>query len=186
MVSARRFARLFGRLSTCSPADFRDAAIEVAVICLSAFIPLWAGLGVFALMTIPGAVARYGVSFMTSGEMLLISCAIIGPTLYVITKRYGNFIDPLTLRFPYSTGFSVIIVMVWFISGGIFVFKKVMVGTSNVIDAGAMWYLSLGISLISVFILYFATVFRNSMMRADAGALMHEQQEKFVRDFGNG
>jgi hypothetical protein len=134
----------FQRFDACSATDFGEAAIEVGVICLSAFIPLWAGLGIFALMTTPGAVGQYGMSFMTSGEMLLISCAVIGPMLYLLTKKYGNLSDNLTLRFPYSTGFSVLIVLIWFIAGGVFVVKKVLIGGPIIFDDNAMWYLSFG------------------------------------------
>jgi hypothetical protein len=126
---------------------------------------------------------------MTSGEMLLISCAIIGPLLYVISKRYGNLEDPLTLRFPYSLAFSLVIITIWFISGGVFTAKKlgsIYVDLADILDNGAMWNLSAAITLAAILTLYCATVFRNYMDRIDPGSLMHAEQEEFVRDFTNG
>jgi hypothetical protein len=177
-----------GRIGECSTEDFRQAAFEVLIICFSAFIPLWAGLGVFSLIRRPGAVSTYAMSFMTSGEMLLIACAIIGPLVYILTRKYGNLRDPLTLRFPYSMGFSIIILIIWFAAGGVFVVNKLgeLYNVANIFDETAMWNLSTWISIASVAILFIATVLRNYMDRMDPGALMHENQEEFVRDFTHG
>ena len=177
-------ARCFRRFTACAREDYYQAAIEVAVICMSAFVPLWAGLGLFSMAKRPGSAAKYAFSLMTSGEMLLIACAIIGPLIYVITRKYGKFADPLTLRFPYGTGFSLMIVVIWFIAGGVFVSKKASdLYGAELFDDDAMWNLSAGITIAAVAILYIATVFRNCMDRIDPGPLMHDEQEKFVKDF---
>ncbi|MGO8866363.1 MAG: hypothetical protein ACLQME_07680 [Alphaproteobacteria bacterium] len=181
--------RCFRRLKACAAEDFLQAAVEVGVICFSAFLPLIAGLVIFPLTNVPHATARYEYSFLTSGDMLLICCAIIGPLIYVVTRKYGKFIDPLTIRFPYSTGFSLIIVVIWFIAGGVFVAKKsfdLYVAGPNFFDDNAMWWLSVIITVIAIGHLYMATVFRNCLDRIDPGDLMHDDQEEFVKDFGNG
>jgi hypothetical protein len=187
-VILQSFRRRLGRIGECSTEDFRQAGLEVLVVCLSAFIPLWAGMGIFSLTRTPGAVSTYALSVMTSGEMLLIACAIIGPLIYILTRKYGNLRDPLTLRFPYSTGLSIIILVIWFASGGVFVVNKLggLYSSPNIFDETAMWDLSEGISIAAVAILFLATVLRNYMDRMDAGALMHADQEEFVRDFTNG
>jgi hypothetical protein len=179
-------ARPFRRFADCGQEDYAQAAIEVFIICVSAFLPLWAGIGFFAMTQLKGSVQTYSNSFMTSGEMFLIACGLIGPLIYIITRKYGRFNDPLTLRFPDSTGFSVFIVLIWFISGCVFVSNKAgEVFKTDVFDDAAIWDLSLAITVVAIAVLYFATAFRNSMDRVDAGRIMHDDQESFVRDFGN-
>lgn len=176
--------RVKERFAVCEDDDYRQARTEVVLICISAFLPLWAGLGLFTMTKRKGAAAEFGHHFMASGEMLLIACAIIGPLIYFITRKYGRLADPLTLRFPFSTTFSVMIVLIWFVAGGIFVSKKISDAyQADVFDNDAMWYLSLVVTVAAVLILYFATLFRNSIDRVDPGKLMHDEQEKFVRDF---
>ena len=179
-------ARCFRRIAQCNLEDVKLAAIEVAVICISAFVPLWAGMFFFSLTDQAGSAVSYGNSFMISGEMLLISCAMIGPLIYIVTRKYGKFIDPLTIRFPYSTGFSVVIVMIWFISGGIFISKKATdLRGIHLFADNAMWDLSFVVTAGAVVILLLATIFRNCMDRADPSGMMRADEEQFLRDFEN-
>jgi len=174
------------RFTDCGSQDYTQAAVEVLIVCISAFLPLWAGMLVFSITDMTGSVAKYGNSFMMSGEMFSIACAIIGPLIYVVTKKYGHLADPLTLRFPYSTSFSIFIVLIWFTSGCVFVLiKATELFHVEIVDADALWSLSLTVTLAAVAILYFATVFRNFIDRIDAGRLMHDDQERFVKEFGD-
>lgn len=181
--------RRLGRIGACAAEDFGRAFVEVFVICASAFLPLWAGLGFFLLTKIEHAAKIYGRTFMESGDILLISCAIIGPLIYILTRRYGNLPAPLTLRFPYSIGFSLIILLIWFIAGGVFVIEKggaFYPAVASIFDDNAMIDLSAVIGISTISILYFATVLRNYMERVDPASLMHDDQERFLRDFRNG
>ena len=127
--------------------------------------------------------------FIFSADVLLISCAIIGPLIYVLTRKYGQLAEPLTLRFPYSPGLSALILIVWVIAGVVFVLQKMSdlhLLAAAIVNKEAIWHLSLAIALGSITVLYFATVFRNNMEHSDAAVLMHDQQEAFVREFKDG
>ncbi len=178
--------RIRRRFAVCDDDDFRQANVEVSIVCISAFLPLWAGAGFFSMTTRAGATAEFAWHFFISGELLLIACAIIGPLIYIITRKYGKFTAPLSLRFPYSTGFSILIVLIWFIAGGIFVSKRASdLYHAQILDDGAMLGLSIVITVAALAILYLATLFRNSIDRLDPGKLMHDEQERFVKDYGN-
>lgn len=183
------FKKRFRRLFSCSAADFTQAGIEVGIVCFSAFLPIWLGVIVLSVTTIVGSVWDYTASVLTSGEVLLIACGIIGPLIYVITRKYGRLEEPLTLRFPYSAGLSILILLIWLVASVVFVLQKMAglgVLSANVIDGTAILILSLIVTVGSVVVLYFATVFRNSMDRGDAAGMMHNEQEAFVREFTNG
>jgi hypothetical protein len=183
------FSNRFTRIRACSAEDFSQACIEVMIICISAFLPIWLGLFVLSITTLLGSMGAFLTSFMTSGDALLIACGIIGPLIYVLTKKYGRLEDPLTLRFPYSPGLSLLILVIWVIAGVVFVLKKMsdlQLLSPTVIDKGAIWNLSLFITFGSVTVLYFATVFRNNMDHSDPAVLMHNEQEEFVKDYENG
>jgi len=80
-----------------------------------------------------------------------------------------------------------VVVIIWFIAGGIFIIKK---GNDyydiDLFENDAMMDLSIYATVFSMFILFLATVFRNSMERIDPGRLMHDDQERFVRDYSSG
>jgi hypothetical protein len=186
LIFRRIFQSHFKRLYDCSREDFAQAGIEVSIVCLSAFLPIWLSLLVWSLTNLQEA---FILSFMTAGDILLISCAIIGPLIYVLTKKHGQVEDPLTLRFPYSPGLSVLILIIWVIAGVVFVLQKTSdlhLISANILNRHAIWDLSIAIAIGSIAVLYFATVFRNNMGHSEPAAIMHDEQEEFVKEYGDG
>ena len=84
----------FARIRVCSRDDFWQASVEVSIICVSAFLPIWLGLFVLSITTLLGSTAAFLTSFMTSGDALLIACGIISRMILrgIVTLFYvvGN------------------------------------------------------------------------------------------------
>jgi hypothetical protein len=80
----------FRDLKRCRKKDHSEAAKEVASTFVLAIIPVW--LGALLMMLIPRASAlHYLQEFLASGEVLLVSAALIGPSIYVLTKNTASF-----------------------------------------------------------------------------------------------
>lgn len=83
----------------CRRKDHVEAAKEVIATVLLALLPVW--LGAILMALIPRAsVGHYLGEILSSGEALLISAALIGPSVYIITKKYGDLPKSLTIHFP--------------------------------------------------------------------------------------
>ena len=96
-------------LQRCRRQDYTEATKEVIGTVLLAILPIW--LGAAFMVLIPRAsVGHYVGDFLSSGEALLISAALIGPSIYVITKRYGDLPRSLTFHFPQGW----FLVLLWF------------------------------------------------------------------------
>jgi len=184
----KRCARCFRRLKACSVDDSREAAIEVFLICASAYLPLWGGSFFLSLTDLPsGSVGKYATSFVASGEVLLIACAIIGPLIYIIGRKYGKFFGPLTVQFPYNIPFTIFIVVIWLFAGGVaFGTKAGELYEKKIFADAALSILSVSMTLTAIAVLYFATVLSNCIEKLDPGQLMHDEQERFVKEFGRG
>src|SRR5689334_7475381 len=90
---------LFRDLQRCRRKDYVEAAIEVFATVILAGLPVW--LGAILMALIPRAsVSHYVGDFLGSGEALLVSAALIGPSVYIITKKYGDLPKSLTIHFP--------------------------------------------------------------------------------------
>src|SRR4051812_27237636 len=86
-------------LLRCRAKDYGEAAKEVGTTFLLALIPIWLG-GLVMFLIQRASVTQYIADFMVSGEVLLISAALIGPNVYIVTKRYGDLPKSLTIHFP--------------------------------------------------------------------------------------
>src|SRR2546423_458868 len=96
-------------LQRCRRKDYVEAAKEVFATVVLAALPVW--LGAILMMLIPKAsVGHYVGDFLSSGEALLISAALIGPSIYIITKKYGSLPKSLTIHFPQGW----FLVLLWF------------------------------------------------------------------------
>jgi hypothetical protein len=172
-------------LSRCRRSDYGEAAKEVAGSFLLALIPVWLGAVVLAL--VPNvSVAHYVSEFFVSGEALLVSTALIGPNIYVATKKYGSFKD-FSIHFPQAWFLTTVSSVICMITAAIFGTQRVYVqlssaGKEPIFDPTVMFRLSLAIVVITVLALYLVTVFRN-YAEGGAASRMHSDEQDFVDEF---
>jgi len=166
--------------------DYTEATKEVIGTVLLAILPIW--LGAALMVLIPRAsVGHYVGDFLSSGEALLISAALIGPSIYVITKRYGDLPRSLTFHFPQGWFLVLLWFMICMIITAIFGLQRIwpqVVPNSHepLLDVELMQKLSGCILVITVAALYIVTVFKN-FAEEGASAEMHSNEANFLAEW---
>jgi hypothetical protein len=177
-------------LRRCRRQDYVEAAKEVFATVLLAILPVW--LGAVVLMLIPHAsVGHYVGDFLSSGEALLISAALVGPSVYIITKKYGDLPKSLTIHFPQGWFLVLLWLVICMIITAIFGAQRIYAQVAHKTDAPALFDVASmqGFSSLVLFLavasLYIVTVFRNfvedgaaSEMRADTAEFLKEWEEE--------
>jgi hypothetical protein len=177
---------LFRDLQRCRGVDHLEAFKEVLVTVLLAVLPIW--LGACLLMLVPRAsVVAYVGDFLASGEALLVSAALIGPSIYVITKKYGDLPKSLTMHFPQGW----FLVVLWFV---ICMFITAIFGSQRIyaqiqadpqaplFDVVLMQRVSAFILIVTIAALYIVTVFKN-FVEDGAAAEMRSGEADFLADW---
>ena len=177
---------LFRDLLRCRRRNFAEGAKEVIGSLFFAMLPIWLGVCVIFLMS-RASVGKYVSEFLVSGEALLISAALIGPSIYVITKKYGDLPKSLKNDFPQGWFLVLVSLTICMITAAIFGVQRfyAQLTSSNVspeplFDAGLMESFSICILLVTVLGLYLVTVFKN-FMEDGAAAAMHSEEDDFLR-----
>lgn len=168
-------------LLRCRRKDFVEAAKEVIATVLLAMVPVW--LGAIVIWMMPSAsVGHFVGEFLSSGEALLVAVALIGPTVYVITKRYGNFPHSLSIHFPQGYFLVILSLSICMLVTAIFGLQRIYVQAlpnhnSALFDEGLMQKFSMGILLVTVASLYCVTVFRNFSEEGAAAAMRSDETD---------
>ncbi|WP_422020401.1 hypothetical protein [Pyruvatibacter mobilis] len=165
----------------CERTDFLEASKEILVVATFSFMPLWLGMVIFSALPTTGALSSFLKEFSSSGDALLTSSALVGPLIYLITKRYGNFPNDFTMHFPAGWFFIILSMIICIISAGLFGFY----GTNqNLIDTNsdAMKNWSIIITFLAISNLFFTSVIRNSMDRG-APNIMRSDTQSFLDDW---
>jgi hypothetical protein len=177
------------RLQECSEDDIRQATAEVAIMSISSLLPIWLCL-LFSLITLRwGDFGDFLSDYIVSGDVLLTSCALIGPVMYILWKKYGEELpDRFTIRFPYGLMLSASIVGIGISSAAAFgythiesAWKVALQPTAPLANRISMGGFSLLILVASIVILFIATALRNSTEKLDAAKLMRESDADFLQ-----
>ena len=117
-----------GRISEVSNEAKKQAFFETATTTVFASMPFWLLplLGYFLFTTRPEF-----ADGLRHGEGLIYASVLLGPLVYVITKRYGRFnvkhgetLTPLSISFPYGGLFLIITALTCCIAGFTFALAK--------------------------------------------------------------
>lgn len=176
-------------LAQCRREDHVEALKEVFATMLLALLPVW--LGAAVLFLIPKvSVAHYVGEFMSSGEALLVSAALVGPSIYIITKKYGELPNRLTLHFPQGWFLVLLSFVLCIVITAVFalqrIYSQVVVnhtpnaGPASLFDAPSMQGLSGVMLFIGIGCLYVVTVFRN-FVEGGASSEMRSDTAEFLR-----
>ncbi|WP_156954701.1 hypothetical protein [Pseudooceanicola nanhaiensis] len=107
---------IYGPLAASSGASIREGMAELATTTIFSIFPLWF-YPIAAKVIYDDPLLSNMLSFVSSGELFLYSAAIVGPLIFLITKKYGEFEGPegnndgfprrLTIQFPSGYSFLV-------------------------------------------------------------------------------
>lgn len=171
-------------LCKCRRKDFVEAAKEVISIFILSIIPIW--LGALLMALIPRAsVANYLHEFFVSGEALLISAALIGPSFYVITKKYGDLPNSLSIHFPQGWFLLIITFVICMFATAVFGlqrYSQLPPKQIDLFDPGLMQDLSISILIATFVTLFVMTTFRN-YLEDGAAKEMHSGEEEFMKQW---
>jgi hypothetical protein len=171
----------------CTRDDFVEAAKELFVLVVFAGMPVWLGI-IFSALSKEKSVNVFFLEFLSSGESLLISAALVGPLIYIITRKYGDLPAAFTIRFPQGWLFVVLIAIICVITAALFGFDRVFRqtsiehGHSSVFDESSMRAFSFGVLSVSVLIVYLVSVLRNYLDRG-APAIMRSDTQSFLDEW---
>lgn len=173
----------------CTRADFAEAAKELAVLIVFAGMPVWLGFVISALSKGEKSVSMFVLDFLASGEAFLISAALVGPLIYVITRKFGDLPEALTIRFPQGWLFVVVIVVICIIAAALFGFDRVFKqksaegSLSSMFDEHAMQIFSFFVLFLSISVVYLIGVLRNYLDRG-APDIMRNDTASFLKEWG--
>jgi hypothetical protein len=173
-------------LQRCRRKDYTEATKEVIGTVVLAVLPIW--LGAILIVLIPRAsVSHYVGDFLSSGEALLISAALIGPSIYIITKRYGDLPRSLTFHFPQGWFLVLLWLTICMIITAIFGLQRMYAQIAPnpqepLLDVELMEKLSGSILVITIAALYIVTVFKN-FAEEGASAEMRSDEVEFLQEW---
>lgn len=160
--------------------NFFDAIKELIFVLIAALLPVWLGI-LFNWLSAGTSVSKFIVEFLSSGEALLISSALVGPPLYVLLKSYGNLPRELSFRFPFGWLIVTLILVISVTSAAVFGYKSSNPPAGSVV-AENMMYLSAGILLVSLITLLVVYVIRNNIEQP-ASKIMQSGTREFIEDW---
>lgn len=149
---------LVGRLGEVSTESCRQALSETITTTLFATVPFWLlpVLGYFIFRPRP-----LFTDTLRHGEGLIYASVLLGPLVYVITRRYGRFnlvfsekktvASPLTMSFPYGGTFVIVTAFTCLIAGVSFALLQ----RTGPIDPGLYQQ---GVGLLSCILIFGATL----------------------------
>jgi|SRR5581483_4575938 hypothetical protein len=163
------FAREFYK---CSSEDFREAGIELVVMTFFSTMPLWimAILGPIIFETQISFLQQL-LSTIRGGELFVYCAALIGPLIYIITRRYGETSGDgsrfsIVIAFPHGLAFVLFSALICVFAGITFslmknpVFSESPAITFNFV--GIFW-LSIAVYIFSLYCFFSASAYRNAM-----------------------
>ncbi len=106
----------------CSIRNLLDAFWETASFSIFATMPLWfLPLISHWIFTSNKTIVDQTINLASDGELFVYSAAALGPLVYIITKKYGEWklqsIHLLTIQFPSGSSFLVFSFAVCIVSG---------------------------------------------------------------------
>jgi hypothetical protein len=166
------FVTFASDFNKCSVHNFRDALTELAVTTLFTTMPLWIMPAVGPLIfKTDASFLQHLISTISSGELFVYCAALVGPLVYIITKRYGEIISEgqrfsLTIAFPRGISFVLVSAVICIFAGFAFGTMKnpALVPVSGVVlNSNGIFWTSIFIYLLSLYCVFSASVYRNAL-----------------------
>ena len=170
----------------------KQAAFETLTTLLFATMPFWVlpALGHFLFRPRPS----FDEGFQR-GEGLVFAAVLLGPLVYVITKRYGRFnlrfpssdapLSPLSMSFPYGGLFVTITALTCAIAGFAFAFLNGPAAASEGLNREGLISLSWILMIGAAFIFFLVTAYRNLLdeIERDKAEKVVDEQPRQEQNF---
>ena len=157
-----------------------DATKEFSSVLIAAFLPIWLSI-ILSWLSPKANVSKFATEFLSSGEALLISAALVGPLIYVLFKQYGNMPRDLSLRFPFGWFIISMISVILVTSAGVFGYKSATPRADNIAPDN-MFLLSVVVLVTSLIILLLVYIIRNHMEEPPS-KIMRAETSEFIESW---
>ncbi len=164
-------------IKNLSTKDVGSAFIELFFILIFSFMPFWLSL-LLVWLSNESTIRQFTYSFLSSGDALLISAALVGPLIYVLFRSYGSLPNKFTIRFPLGWLYVSLIIIVCVIAAAVAGYN---LGLSKILPEN-MAILSSFILILSFLILLSVSISRNYVENS-APSIMHTDTKNFLKDW---
>jgi hypothetical protein len=163
-----------GEFRKCSARDFKEAFQELAITTFFSTMPLWIMplLGPIIFST-DVSFSHELVSTVTGGELFVYCAALVGPLIYIITRRYGEFSDDkkhafgFSIAFPHGVSFVLFSAMICLFAGFAFSLMKnpIFLPKDSPVhfNANGIFWTSIVVYVFSLYCIFSASAYRNAM-----------------------
>lgn len=185
-----KMAPLVGRLGEVPKPARLQAFYETLTTTVFATMPFWVlpALGWFMFRPKPA-----WDEALQRGEGLVYASALLGPLVYVITKRYGHFnlltnrktaSNPLSMSFPYGGAFVTVTALTCAVAGFAFAIQSSRSGNVTA-DRDGTIALSWILMVISTSIFFLVTAYSNMLddLVKDTSSRIVEDQPRQEQEF---
>jgi hypothetical protein len=196
VVLVYRLLPLARESNKCSPTDFRDAFIELSITTIFSTLPIWFPWFWSSLIQSNLSFSDQLRGTIRGGELMVYCAALVGPLVFIISKRYGERRQepgfPFVIAFPHGIEFVVGSALICiFASGGISALKfSVLTGYPIKLNEHGVIWTSACLYGVSLYFFFFASAYRNAMSSATAengtSAIEKSQmleEEKFTEEW---
>lgn len=166
---------LLGGLADCRWKDHTEASKEFALNFVFSTAPIWlGGLIIFSLDKKDNKSFITSIAItMDSGELFMYAAAMVAPIIYMALKPEKG-----SRNFPGQLSHISLIAIIAIISAAFFALHRARV----LVDENFVFSLSIALYIISLVLLYLATVYRNNRLEG-APDIVREQTAEFVEEF---
>lgn len=174
---------IFGSLHLCRWTDHRAASRELALSLLISLLPVLAILFIYGFFGAEISFAHRFDSFIASGELLLVGCAVVGPLCYTSIKTYRHGGND-NFEFPHKLAFLIAYILIVIVFTAAFVAIDLSKFTQLELSPGPRFAtLSVFVLITSVTLVYMSLLYRNAI-EYRPGQAMIDDTERFVQEWG--
>ncbi len=180
-------ATLSGDFYKCDRKNFSDAGVEFFVALLFSTMPLWL-FPIFSPLIFQADMPGIS-SYIKGGELFIYAAALMGPLIYIIAKRYGEFEKDskfkLSISFPHGMTFVVMAMLICVFSGlFIGIIRSPLVQSySNKLNMGGIFWASILTYSMSLYIVFTASVYRNALEDHVRRGGQSREADEFASEF---
>jgi uncharacterized membrane protein len=157
----------------CSARDFGDATAEMLITTFFSTMPLWI-MPLIGPLIFDTRLSFYDhlLSTIRGGELFVYCAALVGPLIFIITKRYGetsreNNRFSFTIAFPHGVLFVLTSALICIFAGFAFgLMKNPLFGTAESsikFNLTGIFWTSIVVYFISLYCVFAASAYRNAL-----------------------
>jgi hypothetical protein len=166
--------------------QWREALKELLVVLLFSLMPLWLGLLIVGLLSLPDSTGGFLGRFASSSDLGIISASLLGPLLYVILRDQGPMSgDRISTQFPSALWFVLFIFLCCLVTTTMYSFNYlsglnwIFDATGHPIrfvDAAFVSGMSVVVFVFSIFLVLSVAVIRNTITSGAPGIMSEETE----------